>query len=157
LTWSSSNATSCTGGGFSTGGATSGTRSVSPGSTATYTLQCTGPGGSDTDSATVTVSGSGGGSCSATGPLSLTATPSRVQAGQGTTLSWNAANVASASCVLTNVNTGSQIDTAAASACSVGNETTAVSSITAQTTFRLTCGSLTKDVIVNVVPKFEEF
>jgi hypothetical protein len=56
LTWSSTNATSCTGSGFSTSGATSG--AVSTGSLSTntsYTVTCTGSGGSATDSATVVV------------------------------------------------------------------------------------------------------
>src|ERR1019366_935984 len=45
LTWSSTNATSCTGTGFSTGGATSGSASVSPTVTTTYSVSCTGSSG----------------------------------------------------------------------------------------------------------------
>ncbi len=57
LTWSSTNATSCTASGSWTGTkATSGTQSVSPTSTSTYTLTCTGAGGSGNASATITVS-----------------------------------------------------------------------------------------------------
>ena len=41
LTWSSTNANSCTGVGFSTGGATSGTVSVSPSADTTYSVSCT--------------------------------------------------------------------------------------------------------------------
>lgn len=156
LTWSSSNATSCTGGGFSTGNATSGTRSVSPSSTSTYTLQCTGPGGSVTRSATVTVT-AGGGSCTGAGPIEIEASPSRVQPGGSTTLTWSGSNIGSASCTLTNLNTGSQIGSAAVASCTVGSQSTPVSGINAQTTFRLACGSLVKDVIVNIVPRFEEF
>ncbi len=56
LTWSSTNATSCTASGAWSGTrATSGTQSVSPTSTSTYTLTCTGTGGSGNASATVTV------------------------------------------------------------------------------------------------------
>jgi hypothetical protein len=56
LTWSSTNATSCTAsGGWSGDKATSGSQSVSPAATTTYTLGCTGPGGSAQASATVTV------------------------------------------------------------------------------------------------------
>jgi hypothetical protein len=63
LTWSSTNATSCTASGGSTGWsgtkATSGTQSFSPTSTTTYSIVCSGTGGSSsTQSATVTV-GSG--------------------------------------------------------------------------------------------------
>lgn len=55
LTWSSSNVSSCTGTNFSTGGATSGTVSVSPTTTTTYSISCTGSNGTATDSRTVTV------------------------------------------------------------------------------------------------------
>ena len=54
LTWSSSNATSCTGTNFSTGGAVSGWRTVSPTVTTTYSISCTGPGGTGSDVKTVT-------------------------------------------------------------------------------------------------------
>jgi hypothetical protein len=55
LTWSSTNATSCTASGGWTGTkAISGTQSVSPNTTTTYTLTCTGAGGSASQSATVT-------------------------------------------------------------------------------------------------------
>jgi hypothetical protein len=56
LKLSSSNVTSCTGSGFSTGGAVSGNFSVSPSATKSYSVSCTGPDGSATASATVTVS-----------------------------------------------------------------------------------------------------
>ncbi|QQS15467.1 MAG: fibronectin type III domain-containing protein [Candidatus Moraniibacteriota bacterium] len=57
LTWSSTNATSCTASGSWSGTkSTSGTQSVSPTSTSTYTLTCTGTGGSANQSVTVTVS-----------------------------------------------------------------------------------------------------
>ena len=56
LTWSSTNASSCTAsGGWSGGKNTSGSQSVSPTSNATYTLTCTGTGGSANKSVTVTV------------------------------------------------------------------------------------------------------
>lgn len=54
LTWSSSNATSCTPTNFATGGALSGTISVSPSSSTTYSITCTGT-GSASASATLTV------------------------------------------------------------------------------------------------------
>ena len=56
LTWSSSNAASCTGTNFSTGAGspTSGTQSVSPTVTTVYTVTCTGAGGTASDSKTVT-------------------------------------------------------------------------------------------------------
>ena len=61
LTWSSTNATSCTASGGWTGTeTTSGTQSESPTSTTTYTLTCTGASGTTNASVTVTVNGSGG-------------------------------------------------------------------------------------------------
>lgn len=58
LAWSSTGATSCTASGGWTGTRSlTGTQSVSPVSTTTYTLSCTGVGGSVSKSATVTVTG----------------------------------------------------------------------------------------------------
>src|SRR5262249_47503132 len=56
VTWSSTNATSCTASGSWTGTkATSGTFAVSPTSTATYTLTCTGAGGTSAAASTTVV------------------------------------------------------------------------------------------------------
>jgi chitodextrinase len=56
LSWSTTNATSCTAsGGWSGSKGVSGSQSVSPSSTTTYTLSCSGAGGSVTQSAIVTV------------------------------------------------------------------------------------------------------
>ncbi len=55
LTWSSKNATGCTGTNFGTNGKPNGTGIVSPKSNATYSVSCTGPGGSASDSVKVTV------------------------------------------------------------------------------------------------------
>ncbi len=64
LTWSSTNATSCTASGGWTGTkAISGTLAVTPSITTTYTLTCSGPGGSTPRDAVVTVGTSGGGGC----------------------------------------------------------------------------------------------
>src|SRR5450759_1155476 len=59
LTWSSTNATSCTGTGFSTGNATAGSVTVTPSITTSYSVSCTGSGGTATASATVGVFPSG--------------------------------------------------------------------------------------------------
>jgi len=60
LTWSSTNASSCTAsGGWAGAEADSGTKSVSPTTTTTYTLDCTGSGGKAQVSTTVTVTGTG--------------------------------------------------------------------------------------------------
>ena len=54
LTWSSSNSTACSAA-WTSSTAINGTQSVSPASTTTYSITCTGPGGSANDSATVNV------------------------------------------------------------------------------------------------------
>lgn len=59
LYWTSSNAVSCEGTGFSTGGATENTTGVSTGrlvTTTTYSITCTGPGGTGVDTETINVS-----------------------------------------------------------------------------------------------------
>jgi hypothetical protein len=156
LTWTSTDTTSCTGVGtsFSTGGARNGTDpTVTPGFT--YQVQCTGPGGNTTAQVAV---GLIGGACSDdSNSLTITASPSRIQSGDNVTLSWSAGSITAPSCRVTNLTTNTQIDSANAASCAVGNETTSVTNVQAQTTYRLTCGTLTKDVTVNVVPRYEEF
>jgi hypothetical protein len=60
LSWSSTNATSCTGNGFSTGGLTSGSVSVSLSVTTAYVISCSGAGDAMSASATVGVLSSTG-------------------------------------------------------------------------------------------------
>ena len=92
LAWVSTNATSCAASGAWSGSrALVGESTVSPTSTSSYTLTCTGIGGSAADSVTVTVSGSP----PSPPTLSLTATPSTITAGQSTTLAWSATNATS--------------------------------------------------------------
>ena len=55
LSWTSSNASSCTGTGFSTGGTTSGSAVVTPSATTVYSISCTGAGGTGTNTVTVSV------------------------------------------------------------------------------------------------------
>ncbi|MFZ3020260.1 MAG: hypothetical protein WA051_01920 [Minisyncoccia bacterium] len=57
ITWSSTNATSCSAP-WTSSTATSGTQTVSPTTSTTYSMTCSGPGGSGTGSATVTISSS---------------------------------------------------------------------------------------------------
>jgi hypothetical protein len=56
VTWSSTNATSCTGSGgvFNTNGQTSGTQTLTQSATTVYNISCVGPGGTKTGSFTVT-------------------------------------------------------------------------------------------------------
>ena len=84
LAWSSTNATVCTGSGFSTGNYTSGTASVSPATTTSYSVTCTGPGGTHTSSATVIVNGLVG--------ASLSASPTNITPGGNSTLTWSSSN-----------------------------------------------------------------
>lgn len=61
LTWSATNAgTGCTGTGFLTNGATSGSASVQPAVNTTYSISCTGQGGTGVGAAGVGVTGGGG-------------------------------------------------------------------------------------------------
>jgi len=55
LTWTSTNATTCNGAPWTSSTAANSSQSVTPAATTTYTLTCSGPGGSGQDSATVTV------------------------------------------------------------------------------------------------------
>jgi serine protease len=90
LGWATTGATSCTAsGGWSGSTPTTGSASVFPSSTTTYTLTCTGPGGSAVDSVTVTVS---------TAPsVSLSASPEGISPGGSSTLSWTSNGMASCS------------------------------------------------------------
>ena len=88
LSWSSANATSCTGAGFSTSNAVSGSVSVTPAATTTYTVTCTNGSASASANATVTVT--------AQAPTaSLTANPASITAGQSSTLTWSSTNATS--------------------------------------------------------------
>jgi hypothetical protein len=90
LSWSSTNATSCTASGGWTGTkATSGSETRSSlTANATFTLACTGAGGSVTQSASVTV---------ASGPptVTLSASPAWVNPNTSSTLSWTSTNATS--------------------------------------------------------------
>lgn len=90
LTWSTTNATSCTAGnGWAGTKGTSGSIAVGPLSqTTTYTLSCTGTGGSASGSATVTVTPP----APVAPTVSVNASPTSVVSGGTSTLSWNATN-----------------------------------------------------------------
>ena len=153
LTWSSTSATSCTAaGGFSTGGATSGSVSVGPlSSTQNYQISCTGTGGSvNSNVATVTV---------LTPTVTISAVPNRVVRGGTTTVSWNATNVNS--CGITRNGTTWQTLTADGSRTVAGS---APDTITSQTTYIITCTNnagasvtATATQVVNIQGSFGEF
>jgi len=96
LSWSSTNATSCTASGAWNGAEpTGGSMNESPdaaGSDA-YTLNCSGAGGSASASASVTVTAA----TPAAPTLSITAQPAAITLGQSTTLNWSSANAGSCS------------------------------------------------------------
>ena len=89
LTWSSTNATSCTASGAWSGAKpTSGTQSTGPLSAArTYTLSCTGIGGSRSRSVTVGIT--------LPATVTLSATPSAVSSGGSAILAWSSTNAVS--------------------------------------------------------------
>src|SRR6266436_1279394 len=92
LSWNSANETACTAsGGWRGTMATSGTWSTGAlTNTTEYALTCTGSGGSATQSVTVTVS-------ELAPVVTLTASPSSVDVGTGSTLSWSSQNATSCS------------------------------------------------------------
>jgi hypothetical protein len=125
LTWSSTNATSCTAsGGWSGALAASGSQSTGAlTANTTYSLTCTGAGGSSTPAAaTVTVT---------TSPIptaTLTANPTTIASGGTSTLTWSSTNATS--CTATG-------GTFAGAKAASGNQSTGA--LTANTTYSLTC------------------
>jgi len=88
LFWSSGGTTSCTASnGWSGAKPTAGNQVVAPSTTTTYTLTCSGPGGSVTSSATVVVQ-------SPPPTVTLSANPTSILAGASSTLSWSSTNAA---------------------------------------------------------------
>ncbi len=97
---------------------------------------------------------------SGTPVVSLTASPSRVAPGQPTVLSWSGSGVTGSPgiCTLTGSDGYDQTITAgAAPSCALPNGNVTIPSITAQTTYTLTCGSVVKTIIVNLLLTFSEF
>ena len=90
LSWSSTNATSCTAsGGWSGSEPISGSMTTAAlTATTKYTLTCTGAGGTASQSATVTVS-------AAPPSVSISASPTSVTSGSGSTVSWSSSNATS--------------------------------------------------------------
>jgi peptidoglycan/xylan/chitin deacetylase (PgdA/CDA1 family) len=141
LTWSSTNAMSCTASNGWTGGkATSGSQLVNPTATTTYALDCSGAGGTVHKEASVNVK-------VATPPpgaptLTFTASPTTINKGQSSTLTWSTTNATS--CTASNGWTGSK----------AASGTQAVSP-TATTTYALSCsgagGTVSKSAVVNVI------
>ena len=90
LSWTSQNATSCTASNAWSGiKSLSGTQSVSPDSYSTYTLNCSGPGGSVTCSASVSVTANPAPTCS------ISANPTTVSRYDYSNLTWSSSNATS--------------------------------------------------------------
>jgi hypothetical protein len=137
LSWSSTNATSCTAsGGWSGSEPASGSASTGPVSTSTtYTLSCSGPGGNASQSVTVSVS--------APAPaVSLSASPATVSHGGSAMLSWSSSNASN--CTASGGWSGSEPTNGSAGTGALGSTTT----------YTLTCtgtrGSASQSVTVNV-------
>jgi hypothetical protein len=113
-----------------------------------YGLTCTGPGGS-TDCVPATVSNS----CGSNPAVGISARPDRIVPGGSTTISWSASGVYTPSCTIW----GPGLNVSApANACAIPNGSQSVT-ITRQSTYTITCGTASKSVTVNVLPKFQEF
>lgn len=132
----------------------------------TYAMQVNATGaGSPGFCPNITVTGSGtgsGGSCQNTVPVSVTATPSRIQSGVATDVTFNIPNTfdVPGNCTLSGPGIAPHTFTQAPPAsCTVpaGGFTASGLNITAQSTYTLTCGAQKATVIVNIVPKFQEF
>src|SRR5882724_3573800 len=138
LTWSSTGATACTASGAWSGPlATSGTWSTGAlTNTSDYGLTCTGAGGPATQSATVTVAGS-------PATVTLSVSPSTVNSGGASTLTWSSRNAATCSA------SGAWSGAKALS----GSQTTGA--LTVNATYGLTCagsgGSATQSATVSVI------
>jgi len=141
LTWSSSNADSCSAsGGWSGEKATSGSQSVGPLQQDTsFTLSCTGAGGGGLRQVTVQVDNGNGVS------VSLSANPSQVPVNGSSTLAWTSANATS--CVAAGGWSGSQALS--------GSFVTA--GLTENTNYQMTCdgpsGNAVSMVMVEVLDK----
>lgn len=145
LRWDSTNADTCSGSNFSTGSAADGTQSTvtepNAGSSRTYSVLCTGPGGTANDSLVVTADATGG-------VPTLTANPVYVRVGSESTLTWNTAGNPPASCTLT----GPEVNM---SSLSSGTGNTDVE-IYGESTYTLTCPGGSDDATVFVLPVVQE-
>ncbi|MBN8280414.1 MAG: DUF4038 domain-containing protein [Gammaproteobacteria bacterium] len=139
LSWSSTDATTCTAsGGWSGGRGTSGSLAVSPAVTTSYALSCTGAGGTASASTTVTV----------TAPpvptVNLTATPATISGSGAATLAWTTTNATG--CTATGDWTGTRA--------TGGSESTGT--LTSSKSYTLTCtgtgGSASDSATVTVTP-----
>lgn len=129
--------TSSSGTNFSTGGALSGSKEVTPTADTTYTVTCA-PTGAYTN-APVTVLHP---------TLSIAASPTRVKSGGSSTVTWSATQVTEGSCSVKKSD-GSTFATGASGSQGTG-------ALSAEETYTLTCstegGSQSVSVVVNLIP-----
>jgi hypothetical protein len=144
LTWSS-NGTSCTGSGFSTGAGSPANGKAVVSTNGNYTLTCTGAGGVCTQGILV-------GAACLNPTATITASVARVHPGATTVITYNATGV-SGSCTVSGPGAPGVVTS---NACVVNNSFTTLP-ITAQTTYTITCGAASNSVTINVLPKFKEF
>ena len=141
LTWSSTDTTDCAASGSWSGSrnlsGTEGTGALT--GSVSYTLTCSGPGGSASQTATVTVNPLPG-----TPTVSLVANPSSVIAGSASTLTWTSTNATT--CTASNGWSGAKATSG----------TSSTGALTATTTYVLTCsgagGSASQTTTVTVTP-----
>jgi len=127
LTWTSTNATSCTASGAWSGGESlSGNLAVTPTAAGvqTYTLQCTGTGGNATASATVTATAA----VTPVPTVTIAANPTSITLGQNSTLTWSSTNATS--CTASGSWTGSE---------AVSGSLAVTPNATGTATYTLTC------------------
>jgi len=141
LSWSADHADSCTASdGWSGSKALTGSESITPTEDTTYTLSCSGDGGSDSASVTVSVNASAP-------TLSFTAAETTVASGGSTTLSWTASNADG--CTASGGWSGTRSTD--------GNQS--VGPISAGTTYSLSCtgpgGSVVEMLSISVVSPIE--
>jgi hypothetical protein len=137
ITWSCGGTDTLSSGNFMTGGAVSGSKTLTPQETLSYTLQCSPSGSSASVPVTVLQP-----------IMTLTTTPEFVRKNGTSTVSWSTQNVNS--CVLT----GPSISVSALSGSRVAG------GINGQTTFKLTCqtglGATSTSKSINLVPVLKE-
>jgi hypothetical protein len=151
LTWSSSNATSCSGSNFNTDGSTSGTSVVSPTSDTNYGVTCTGPGGSTTRTALVRVSEP------AITAVNVDVDPTWIAKGSSTTVSWETVPSNPGSSTRCRLDGGAWIPYSP-----LGSNETTISGIQQATQFSVFCenaapSSASGTATVYVLPSFGEF
>jgi|GEM_PF-6286036 len=151
LTWGSTNATSCTGSGFSTGGATSGTKLVGPSTDTNYAVTCTNANTSATASKAIMVT-------VRQPSASISSSTGRAKKGDTVTISWNAQNVTSCTISGTGIGTtGTKTQSAVGGSLSGSQDVV----IQAQSTYIISCSpsgqSSQSAATVNLAPDFQEF